>query len=151
MFSKISAWLFRLWGWKATGQYSYDVKKLVMIVAPHTSNWDFPVGVLVRSALEIDCYFVAKHTVFWGPLGPIMRWLRGIPVNRGKKSNFVEATAALFKTREQLHILLAPEGTRSCCVPSIGLNGRFILIQYYFIQHRMKRLIWNTCGIIIKM
>jgi 1-acyl-sn-glycerol-3-phosphate acyltransferase len=114
MFSKLSAWiLMQLWGWKVTGQYSYDVKKLVLIVAPHTSNWDFPVGVLVRSAMNIDAYFVGKHTLFWGPLGPIMRWLRGIPVDRRGRNNFVEATADLFATKDYLHIVMAPEGTRS--------------------------------------
>jgi 1-acyl-sn-glycerol-3-phosphate acyltransferase len=114
MFSRISAWiLFDLWGWKVTGQYAYQIKKLILIVAPHTSNWDFPIGILVRSALKIDAYFVGKHTLFWGPLGPIMRWLRGIPVDRGKKSNFVLATADIFNHKESLHIVMAPEGTRA--------------------------------------
>jgi 1-acyl-sn-glycerol-3-phosphate acyltransferase len=114
MFSKLSAWiLFDLWGWKVTGAYSHQVKKLVLIVAPHTSNWDFPIGVLVRSALNIDAYFVGKHTLFVGPLGPVMRWLRGIPVDRRKNSNFVQATAAVFAQNEYLHIVMAPEGTRS--------------------------------------
>ncbi len=114
MFSKISAWiLFNLWGWKVTGQYPYHIKKLVLIVAPHTSNWDFPIGVLVRSAMNIDAYFVGKHTLFVGPLGPVMRWLRGIPVDRSKNSNFVHATADVFAQKEQLQIVMAPEGTRS--------------------------------------
>ena len=114
MFSQLSSWLlFNVWGWKATGRYPYEVNKLVLIVAPHTSNWDFPVGVLVRSALKIDAYFVGKHTLFIGPLGPIMRWLRGIPVDRRHKGNFVHATAELFTKHEHLHIVMAPEGTRS--------------------------------------
>jgi 1-acyl-sn-glycerol-3-phosphate acyltransferase len=113
MFHALSAFLFKLWGWKITGRYRHDVPKLVLAVAPHTSNWDFPVGVLVRSTAKIDAYFVAKHTIFWGPLGPIMRWLRGIPVDRRKRGNFVEAVADLYAERPYLHICIAPEGTRT--------------------------------------
>ena len=112
MLSKISAWILKVWGWKITGKYPYQIKKLVLIVAPHTSNWDFPVGVLVRSAMKIDAYFVGKHTLFWGPFGPIMRWLRGIPVDRRSNTNFVSATADLFSQNDYLHIVMAPEGTR---------------------------------------
>jgi 1-acyl-sn-glycerol-3-phosphate acyltransferase len=113
MLSYLSALLFRWWGWKATGRYPHEVPKLVLIVAPHTSNWDFPVGVLVRSSCKINAYFVAKHTIFWGPLGPLMRWMNGIPVDRRAKGNFVAATADLFKERDYLHIVIAPEGTRT--------------------------------------
>jgi 1-acyl-sn-glycerol-3-phosphate acyltransferase len=115
MYSKLSAFiLYKLWGWKCTGKYPHEVKKLVLIVAPHTSNWDFPVGVLVRSAEKIDAYFVGKHTIFFWPLGGfIKRFLRGIPVDRRTRGNFVDSTAALFETRDYLHIVIAPEGTRS--------------------------------------
>jgi 1-acyl-sn-glycerol-3-phosphate acyltransferase len=110
----LSAWIMRIWGWKFTGKYPHEVKKLVLAVAPHTSNWDFPVGVFTRSALKIDAKFVAKHTVFKGILGPIMRWLRGIPVDRTKAGggNFVNATADIFKQTDYLHLVIAPEGTR---------------------------------------
>jgi 1-acyl-sn-glycerol-3-phosphate acyltransferase len=113
MFSSLSALIFKWWGWKTTGQYRHDVPKAVLIVAPHTSNWDFPVGVLVRSANRINAHFVAKHTIFWGPLGPLMRWLRGIPVDRRKKGNFVQAVADLYAAHDYLHICIAPEGTRT--------------------------------------
>lgn len=113
MLSKLSYWLlFRLWGWRLTGRYPHEVKKLVLIVAPHTSNWDFPIGVLVRSALQINAWFVGKHTLFVGPLGVVMRWLRGMPVDRRKRGNFVESTAALYEQNEYLHLVIAPEGTR---------------------------------------
>jgi 1-acyl-sn-glycerol-3-phosphate acyltransferase len=113
MYSAFSALVFRWWGWKTTGRYSHEVKKLVLCVAPHTSNWDFPVGVLVRSANKINAHFVAKHSIFWGPLGPIMRWLRGIPVDRRKSGNFVQAVADLYASKDYLHICIAPEGTRT--------------------------------------
>lgn len=114
MWSKLSGWiLFRLLGWQVKGRYPYEVQKLVLIVAPHTSNWDFPIGILVRSALRIDAHFVGKHTLFWGPFGPLMKWLRGIPVDRRGRHNFVDATAAIFNNKTYLHLVMAPEGTRS--------------------------------------
>ncbi len=113
MLSKLSYWLlFRVLAWRVTGRYPYEVPKLVLIVAPHTSNWDFPIGVLVRSALNINAWFVGKHTLFVGPLGPLMRWLRGMPVDRRKRGNFVDSAAALFEQNEYLHLVIAPEGTR---------------------------------------
>ena len=112
MFSTISAWILRLWGWRITGRYPYETPKLILAVAPHTSNWDFPLGILTRSAVKIDAKFVGKHTLFMWPFGGIMRWLNGIPVDRRQKGNFVAATADLFQHTDHLHIVIAPEGTR---------------------------------------
>lgn len=113
MFNKLASWLFRAWGWKIAGRYPYEIPKLVLAVAPHTSNWDFPVGILVREAGDIDTKFVAKHTIFWGPFGWILRRIGGVPVDRRQKSNFVEQVVAEFNQRERLHLTIAPEGTRS--------------------------------------
>ncbi len=114
MYARLSAFiLYKLWGWKCTGRYPHDTAKLVLIVAPHTSNWDFPVGVLVRSAEHINAYFVGKHTIFVWPFGIFMRkFMRGIPVDRRTRGNFVDSTAALFEDRDYLHIVISPEGTR---------------------------------------
>ncbi len=113
MFSKLSAWILRLWGWKVTGQYPYDVPKLVLAVAPHTSNWDFPVGVLVNSAMRIHANYVGKHTLFKWPMGAFFRWLGGIPVDRTKKGgNFVSSTAEAFQRNARMHLVISPEGTR---------------------------------------
>ncbi len=111
--SNFSKTLLRLWGWKVTGRYPYEVPKLILCAAPHTSNWDFPVGVLVRSAWGIKANFVAKHTLFRGPLGPLFRWLGGVPVDRSKPgNNFVNATVEAFKREPYMHLVIAPEGTR---------------------------------------
>lgn len=113
MFSGISAWLLKLWGWKITGQYPYEVPKLVLAVAPHTSNWDFPVGVLVNSALRSRANYVGKHTLFRWPFGAFFRWLGGIPVDRTKVGgNFVSATVEAFQQNDRIHLVIAPEGTR---------------------------------------
>jgi 1-acyl-sn-glycerol-3-phosphate acyltransferase len=112
MFSALSAWIFRVWGWKVTGSYRHDIPKLIVAVAPHTSYWDFPVGVLVRSALKINAKFAGKHTIFVWPLGILMRWLNGIPVDRRKRGNFVSAVVDIYNKETYLHIAIAPEGTR---------------------------------------
>lgn len=113
MFSWISKGLLRLWGWKITGHYPSEVDKLVIAVAPHTSNWDFPVGVLVNSAGKYRANYVGKHTIFRWPFGVFFRWLGGIPVDRSKNHNFVSATVEAFHREKRMHLVIAPEGTRT--------------------------------------
>ncbi len=112
MMAKLSALLLRWWGWKVLGQYPHDVPKLVMIVAPHTSNWDFPLGVLVRAAYRLKANYVGKHTLFRWPFGAFFRWLGGIPVDRSRRNNFVSAMVEVFAQKKRLHLVLSPEGTR---------------------------------------
>jgi hypothetical protein len=112
MFSAICAYLFKAWGWRVTGRYPHEIDKLVICVAPHTSNWDFPVGVLVRSAERIKARFVGKEALFRWPHGFLFRWLGGVPVERTKGSNFVAATASAFRREAHMHLVIAPEGTR---------------------------------------
>jgi 1-acyl-sn-glycerol-3-phosphate acyltransferase len=113
MWSALSRWLLKLWGWKVTGQYPYEIDKVVIIVAPHTSNWDFPVGVMVNSGYKLHANYVGKHTLFRPPFGALFRYLGGIPVDRTKQGgNFVAATAAAFGREQRIHLVIAPEGTR---------------------------------------
>jgi 1-acyl-sn-glycerol-3-phosphate acyltransferase len=102
----------RLTGWKFSGERLPDQKKFVIIVAPHTSNWDFPVGVMAMYALGIRGTFLGKDSLFRFPLGLLMRWLGGIPVDRSSKQDAVTQTAELVKRRERVIIALSPEGTR---------------------------------------
>lgn len=90
-----------------------DAPKFVMIVAPHTSNWDVPVGLMAKFALRLACRFIAKHSIFWWPLGAILRALGGIPINRAKAADFVDNTVRIFDAREKLVLVITPEGTRS--------------------------------------
>lgn len=113
MFSGISKFILRLWGWKITGKYPSEVDKCVIAVAPHTSNWDFPVGVLVNSAGAFHANYVGKHTIFRWPFGAFFRWLGGIPVDRSKNHNFVAATVEAFHREKRLHLVISPEGTRT--------------------------------------
>jgi len=112
MLSRLSAFILRLWGWKITGHYPSELKKVVVAVAPHTSSWDFPVGVLVNSAGQYHANYLGKHTLFRPPIGIFFRWLGGIPVERTQNHNYVASTVEAFKQNERIHLVIAPEGTR---------------------------------------
>ena len=98
-------------GWRVEGEIP-DTPKMVLIVAPHTSNWDFLTGLWVKLAMHMGASFVAKHTLFLWPLGVVMRWLGGVPVDRAAASDFVEATARLMRESERMTVVITPEGTR---------------------------------------
>jgi len=90
-----------------------DVSKGV-IVAPHTSNWDFVIGAAAMLALDLDARFLGKHTLFKGPLRPLMLLLGGIPVDRSQPgSGVVEEMGERMRSADRLILALAPEGTRS--------------------------------------
>lgn len=103
--------MLRLLRWRI-GPGLPDLAKAVIITAPHSSNWDFPVGIAVVFALRLDVRFVGKVELFRGPLGPLMRWLGGLPVNRKHPVGLIEQTVAMFQEREALLLAVAPEGTR---------------------------------------
>jgi 1-acyl-sn-glycerol-3-phosphate acyltransferase len=107
---KFFFWLF---GWKIKGDVPVSLMQYVMIVAPHTSNWDFVLGLAARSILRLDIRYVAKKELFKFPFGWLFRKLGGYPVDRSKSSNFVDAVADLFNKNERFSICITPEGTRS--------------------------------------
>jgi 1-acyl-sn-glycerol-3-phosphate acyltransferase len=98
-------------GWRLEGTIP-NVPKFVVIVAPHTSNWDFFVGVGALFALGIRISFLGKDSIFLGPAGLIMRWLGGIAVDRSVSRDRVAEMVDVFKSRDRLVIGLTPEGTR---------------------------------------
>lgn len=98
-------------GWRVEGEIP-DLPKFVIAVAPHTSNWDFLVGLWVKLALQLGARFVGKHTLFRGPLGAYMRWLGGVPVERHAAAGFVGESARVLREATAFVLVLAPEGTR---------------------------------------
>jgi 1-acyl-sn-glycerol-3-phosphate acyltransferase len=102
----------RLTGWRVVGGVP-NAPKYVLIAAPHTSNWDFPVGLMVVFALRLKVYWMGKASLFPPVLGSVMRWLGGIPVNREKAGNLVQATVDAYQSNERLVVVVPPEGTRS--------------------------------------
>ncbi len=98
-------------GWKLVGTFP-PIAKCVVIVVPHTSNLDFFLGLLVRRVLNEEFNYVGKKSLFKWPWGWYFRWMGGMPIDRSKSNNFVEACANLIKDSKQIHLTLAPEGTR---------------------------------------
>ncbi|MBC8022573.1 MAG: lysophospholipid acyltransferase family protein [Burkholderiales bacterium] len=98
-------------GWRIEGEIP-DVPKLVIAVAPHTSNWDFIVGLGAMFALDLDLHFLGKHTLFRGPFGPVMRWMGGIAVDRASPHGVVGDAVASFTSTDRRLLAIAPQGTR---------------------------------------
>ncbi len=111
VFRWIAMFFAKVLHWKLVSE-APGVNKAVLIGAPHTSNWDFLVMLMGILIWRLDVRWVGKHTLFLGPMGPIMRWLGGIPINRGKSQDTVGQLVDYFNQQEQLLILIAPEGTR---------------------------------------
>jgi len=109
---KISSYILRLLDWSIEGEIPVGLKKYLLAVVPHTSNWDFPLGLLVRAKLGRSVQFIGKHTLFKPPHGFIFRWLGGYPVDRSKSTNYVDSVVNIFNQHETFAICLAPEGTR---------------------------------------
>ncbi|BBF85873.1 acyltransferase family protein [Aquitalea magnusonii] len=107
----LSIFLLRLRGWRIDGNFP-DLPKYVLIAAPHTSNWDFPLTLGVCFALQAKLYWMGKHTLFWGPMAPVMRWLGGIPVLRSRSNSLVQQMVAVYQRSDKLVVAIPPEGTR---------------------------------------
>lgn len=100
-------------GWKAANEFPGYLKKAVVIIGPHTSGWDFIIGIAFRSVLKVKHgKYLGKEELFKGPLGFLFRWLGGTPVDRFSKRGVVEQVVEKFNTTENLVIALSPEGTR---------------------------------------
>lgn len=108
---RVARGILRLGGWRMVGAFP-DVPKAVLIGAPHSSNWDGLWGFAVKVALGLDVRIFAKHQLFWWPLGPILRRLGVIKVNRGAAHGLVTQISRRFEQEDQLWIGIAPEGTR---------------------------------------
>ncbi len=112
----IARGLLRLLGWRVDGGFP-DRPKLIAIAAPHTSNWDFVIGILVVFALGLRVRFLAKHTLFNPWLGWLMRWCGGIPVIRDTPQGAVTDAVEMIAREERILLGIAPEGTRKRGTP----------------------------------
>ena len=101
----------KLAGWKVEGQFP-DSKKMIIAVAPHTSNWDFPLSVAMMFACRLRVSFMAKSGLFFWPFNKVMTWLGGVSVNRSKAHGVVGQMVDKFDSQEKMILALAPEGTR---------------------------------------
>lgn len=110
--SALAKWILKAFGWQLVGELP-KLEKYVIIVAPHTSNWDFFIFVMVKFAFQIKVVFIGKHTIFVGPFDWILRRLGGLPVNRSGTNNVVDQIVNEFNHRDKMIFALSPEGTRS--------------------------------------
>ena len=104
--------ILKLSGWHLDASLPKE-KKFVLIGAPHTSNWDLPIGLLCFWSVPIHLTWVGKKQLFVGPLNNFFRMLGGIPVDRSVHTGFIEQISHQFDTREEMIFGLTPEGTRS--------------------------------------
>lgn len=112
MFEKFFTWYFRFRGWKLGDNVPPELKKCVMIVAPHTSSWDFIFGAGAKILLGFDAKYLAKKELFRWPLKNMFLRLGGVPVDRGKHNGMVEAMIDYINTHERAIVVFPPEGTR---------------------------------------
>ncbi|MFN8646444.1 MAG: 1-acyl-sn-glycerol-3-phosphate acyltransferase [Gemmatimonadales bacterium] len=103
--------LLALAGWRVVGAMP-PLPRFVLIVAPHTSNWDFPLCILAMFAIRFRLSWLGKHTLFRWPVTGLLRWLGGEPIERTAAHGTVGAAIDRFKTREQWVLGISPEGTR---------------------------------------
>ncbi len=108
----LSLIVMKIVGWSIDGEQPVH-NKYILLAAPHTSNWDFPLIIMVALRLKLDVHWMGKDTLFRFPLKAIMTWLGGIPINRSQANNVVDQMVDQFNHRDSLIVLVPPEGTRS--------------------------------------
>lgn len=112
MFKTLAKTILKLIGWRVSITVPEE-KKFILIGAPHTSNWDFPLGLLAFWTTGLKFYWVGKEQLFIGPLHYLFTALGGIPVDRSHSHGFTKQVAAKFDHHDAMVLTIAPEGTRS--------------------------------------
>ena len=141
---KLSAWILKTVGWKAIITVA-EPQKSVICVAPHTSNWDFPIGELFYLALGRKSSFLIKKSWFFFPLNYVFDALGGVPVDRRKSTSVTQQMVEEFEKRDYFHLAITPEGTRSLSTKwkmgfyyiAVGAN---VPIQLAYIDYKKKEV-----------
>ena len=103
---------FKLMGWSLKGEFPSHLKKCVIAVVPHTSWWDFLLGILVRKVWNEEINYIGKKSLFDSPFGWFFRWTGGAPIDRSKINDTVSAVTKVFESKQLFRLALSPEGTR---------------------------------------
>jgi 1-acyl-sn-glycerol-3-phosphate acyltransferase len=127
--AKLATWILALFGWRVLSTPP-PAQKGVVIIYPHTSNWDFILGVLARAVLGLRMHWVGKHTLFKWPFESVMRWLGGIPVDRSSPHGMVGQLQQEIARYDQIFITMTPEGTRK--------HTQYWKSGFYHIAHGLK-------------
>lgn len=110
---KFSKWILKVAGWNVIQPTEAEPKKSVVCVAPHTSNWDFPIGELSYWSIGRKSSFLIKKSWFIFPLNHLFKALGGVPVDRTRRNSVTSQMVEEFNKREYFHLAITPEGTRS--------------------------------------
>lgn len=102
----------KIFGWKVVGNISQELKKCVIIAVPHTSWWDFFLGIFSRGILNLEINYVAKNELFVFPFNYFFTWTGGSSLNRQKNENKVDSISKIFNEKEVFRLAISPEGTR---------------------------------------
>ena len=144
----IARTVFRLLGWRFEGEIPSGLRQAVVIGAPHTSNWDLPYMLMAAFVLERQLHWLGKAQIFRFPFGALMRWMGGIPVDRSRANNLVEAAVQCFAAeRAPLLLVVPPEGTRQAVTQwktgfyYIALGAEVPVVMAYM-DHATR-----TCGV----
>lgn len=104
--------IMRLAGWRITGALP-NLPKMVVIGAPHSSNWDFFLAMAFMLSQNLRISWVAKNSFIESPLKPLLRWLGGVGVDRSKSSGVVQQVVDVFNAHDRFMLAISPEGTRA--------------------------------------
>jgi len=137
MIKIISKMALHALGWRLEGKLP-KLDKYVLIGAPHTSNWDSVYGFLGAGAIGLRFKWIAKQSVFPGPLSFILKFFGGIPVDRTVRSSVIKRMIDLFNSREKFVLGLMPEGTRS--KTEFWKTGANLPIAFAFLDYGKKRV-----------
>lgn len=111
---KFFFWLLKRFGWKIDEHVPTGVKKAVVVMGPHTSNWDFVIGKIAFGHYKVNAKFLIKKDLFFFPLGPILKAMGGVPVDRKKSNNNITEQAVKYLNEaDKCFMVFTPEGTRS--------------------------------------
>ncbi len=110
--ARFASWMLRLSGWRVVLAQPVP-PRCVVVFYPHTSNWDFPTGLMAKWMLGVHFRFIAKNSLFATPLGPWLRRWGGIPIDRSGQTGAIARLAVQFAGHEDFKLVVAAEGTRS--------------------------------------
>lgn len=109
---KLVRFIFWLTGWKIDERSPEGINKCVIVVGPHTSNWDFIIGRMAFITYGVKGRYLIKKELFFPPLGWILKAMGGIPVDRKQRTNLTDSAVKLFEENESMYLVFSPEGTR---------------------------------------
>lgn len=113
MKKSFTKWLLGVFGWQVDDHSPEGVKKAVVVMGPHTSNWDFIIGLLAFKHFGVKATFLIKSELFIPPFSWLLKAFGGIPVKRNKNNHFTDQAVKYFNENETMFMVFTPEGTRN--------------------------------------